>query len=385
MSRQIEQALLSLMPTYGSDLPATLVELAASLLAQSRLRASTLKAEEEIARLYACANIACDRLKISLDLPPIEPRPPIPPRIYKRLYAHLDNILPSSASTPSRTASGRVRTPSSRFRDVGSSPASGSRPLPSRGTPTKDQSLAQFRTPSKADPGTPTKSTGKKEALSSDHSLHPWIKPVTRFLCEETDHKKLAPTILAGMEVIVTPGGRRTEDEWVLQSTSALFAAVYFFVTMRVRALASGEAIDREGYVPLRKDILALLVQARKEVTVRGFDEEDAWDGWSNLKTKEFDDAVARVNERGWLTGDWYQGIADVVKLTQRSQLDDVEMFDDETIPKMQVKKADTMFQDKYDFLSEAKRADYVHWKEEMLAKIALLTTAGAAMEVDTQ
>lgn len=226
---------------------------------------------------------------------------------------------------------------------------------------------------------------GKKEAASSEHALHPWIKPTTRFLCEETDHKKLAPTILAGMEAIVTPGGRRTEDEWVLKNVTALFAAIYFFVTMRVKALASGEAIDREGYVPLRKEILALLTRARGEVSVRGLDEDEAWDGWTSLKTKEFDDAVARVNERAWLTEDWYQGIADVVKLTQRSQLDDVEMLDEETMPKMQVKKADTMFQDKYDLLSEAKRADFMHFKEDMLARIALLTTAGAAMEVDTK
>lgn len=61
MSRQIDQALLSLMPTYTQDLPPTLLELANSLLAQSRHRASMLKAEEEVARLYACANIACDR------------------------------------------------------------------------------------------------------------------------------------------------------------------------------------------------------------------------------------------------------------------------------------------------------------------------------------
>ncbi|KAF4448297.1 Origin recognition complex subunit 6 [Fusarium austroafricanum] len=384
MSRQIEQALLSLMPTYGSDLPPSLVELAGSLLAQSRHRASTLKAEEEIARLYACANIACDRLKITLDLPPIEPRPPIPPRIYKRLYTHLDNILPSGASTPSRATAGRTRTPGSRFRDADNSPASGSRPLPSRGTPTKEQSLAQWRTPSKGATGTPTRSTRKKEAFTGDN-LHAWIQPATRWLCEETDHKKLAPTILAGMETIVTPGGRRTDDEWVLQNVTALFAAIYFFVTMRVKALASGEGIDREGYVPLRKEILALLSRTRKEVIVRDLEDENAWEGWSNLKSKDFDDAVAQINERAWLTGDWYQGIADVVKLTQRTHLEDVEMLDEETMPKMQVKKADTMFQDKYDFLSEAKRTSYMHWKEDMFAKIALLTTTkGAAMEVDT-
>lgn len=53
---------MSLMPTYGADLPPALVELAGSLLAQSRHKASTLRAEEEIARLYACAHLACDRL-----------------------------------------------------------------------------------------------------------------------------------------------------------------------------------------------------------------------------------------------------------------------------------------------------------------------------------
>lgn len=62
----VELALVSLMPTYGSDLPPSLVESASSLLAQSRHLASTLKAEEEIARLYACAHIACNRYLVSI-------------------------------------------------------------------------------------------------------------------------------------------------------------------------------------------------------------------------------------------------------------------------------------------------------------------------------
>lgn len=61
MSRPIEQALLSLLPTQNDNLPPPLVELAGSLLAQSRNKASTLKAEEEVARTYACAHLACDR------------------------------------------------------------------------------------------------------------------------------------------------------------------------------------------------------------------------------------------------------------------------------------------------------------------------------------
>ena len=66
MSRQLEQTLYSLMPQWSSDLPQPLVDLAGSLLAQSRFKASTLKAEEEVARLYACAHIACDRYETVL-------------------------------------------------------------------------------------------------------------------------------------------------------------------------------------------------------------------------------------------------------------------------------------------------------------------------------
>ena len=59
MDRSIAQALSGLAPTLN-DLPPELLELAASLLAQSRSQGS-LKAEEEIARSYACANLACER------------------------------------------------------------------------------------------------------------------------------------------------------------------------------------------------------------------------------------------------------------------------------------------------------------------------------------
>lgn len=61
MNRSVEQALTSLIPRHNDALPPELVELASSLLAQSRNKASNLKAEEEIGRTYACANIACER------------------------------------------------------------------------------------------------------------------------------------------------------------------------------------------------------------------------------------------------------------------------------------------------------------------------------------
>lgn len=62
MSRaSIEQALIGLIPALNGPLPPELVELAVSLLARSRSVASSLKSDEEIARPYACAQLACER------------------------------------------------------------------------------------------------------------------------------------------------------------------------------------------------------------------------------------------------------------------------------------------------------------------------------------
>lgn len=60
-NKPIEQALATLLPTHADDLPPQLLSLAVSLVAQSRSYSTSLKPEEEIARPYACAEIACKR------------------------------------------------------------------------------------------------------------------------------------------------------------------------------------------------------------------------------------------------------------------------------------------------------------------------------------
>jgi origin recognition complex subunit 6 len=57
----IEQALTGLIPTLNGPLPAELLELALSLLTRSRSVATSMKPDEEIARPYACAQLACER------------------------------------------------------------------------------------------------------------------------------------------------------------------------------------------------------------------------------------------------------------------------------------------------------------------------------------
>ena len=68
MDRSIAQALSSLVPALTGPLPPELIDLAVSLLAQSRSKASNLRADEEIARSYACAHIACERCEATCSL-----------------------------------------------------------------------------------------------------------------------------------------------------------------------------------------------------------------------------------------------------------------------------------------------------------------------------
>ncbi|KAJ6781615.1 hypothetical protein PWT90_04417 [Aphanocladium album] len=379
MSRQIELALISLMPSYGTDLPPQLVELAGSLLAQSRNQASTLKAEEEIARLYACANIACDRLKIPLDLPPIESRPPVAPRIYKRLYSHLDSILPTTASG-ARRSSGRARTQVTKFGADDGTTSSPARQIPSRGTPTKEQSLSQFR--KNATPTGKQRSAGAN-GESERTGLPLWVAPVIRYFCVETGSKKLAPTMLAGTESILFPGDQKMEDDSAKGQTTEVLAAVLYHVTVRFQAITTGAPIDSDSYAPIRKAIMEILGKARKEVVFIGAEDAGAWDGWASVKTKDFDAMVEAVKENDWLDSDWYRGINDVVQNIGDA---DVNMDEgDEIAQESGGRRADTMFQDRYDFLSDSRRADFKIWKEAQLARIEKLSAANSAMEIDTQ
>lgn len=372
MNRSIEQALYSLLPSHSSDLPKPLTDLASSLLAQSRHRASTLKAEEEISRPYACAHIACDRLKITLNLPPIEPRPPIPPRIYKRLYNHLDHILPAAGSTPG----GRTRTPSAKLRDAiaaGSPLANKSRP-----TPSKEKSLAQFR-------GTPLGTTPSKRARRNEEvdAVPVWVRPVVRFVCKELDQVRIGPVVMAGVESVVAPGGKRSEDEWVNGNLTALLGTLVLFVWKGVAY--HGVDIDAAKMGKLRGKVVRALQKAREEAEVK------SWEGWDDIKAKELDAAVLHAKRQGWLEMNWAEGIEDLVTTGEKGSESEEEVEGAQDKAPGQFRRADTMLQERYDYLSEARREDYTVWKEGIMKRIRELERTPAkgkqldedAMDVD--
>jgi origin recognition complex subunit 6 len=379
MSRSLEPTLLSLLPALPSaaSLPQPLVELASSLLAQSRHHASTLKAEEEVARLYACAHIACERLKTSLDLPPINVRPPIPPKYYHRLYSHLDRILPASSAA-------RIRTPSGKARDAGGifGSGSGSR-MRSRATPSKDAALAQFRSRNDA---TPTKSTPKPALRTSlQDGLPPWVKPTIQFVCTRLDNARIGRTVQAGMQTIVLPRGKRTTDEWINSHITSLLAAIYFMVTTRFVILETGKQFGSGQYAELRRDIVGALKQARAELDKKGADDEVFWDGWSTVGSTDVDKGVKQVTENRWQEEEWFSGIQDqlgsaAVDLDANVDMDEETAVDGE---KTQGQRGDTMFQGRW-VMDDRRREEYRDWKAGIMKRVEEIEKAdGGAMAVD--
>ncbi|KAK5629260.1 hypothetical protein RRF57_004975 [Xylaria bambusicola] len=365
--------------------------LASSLLTQSRHNAGALKVDEEVARSYACAHIACERLKISLNLPPIQVRPPIPPRLYKRLYAHLDNVLPST----SLGKSSRTRTPTSKARESGL--FGSAQRTPSRPTPSKDASLAGFRSPVKAD-STPTKSASKpppvpakakRKAGGIDSTLPAWIRPTIQLLCKELDQELIGRTVLAGIQTIVAPHGRRTKDQWVNDHLTPLLAAVYCLVAGQLYVIRQGQDLDDKQYSRIRKSILDVLGHAQEKVSVPSMDEDELWIGWSDVTSRDIDKVMAEIIKRGWHNDEWFHGFDEMVRRSEPDAYkngDDVDMEDEDgrISDRLHVQRADTMFQSRWD-MTDKKRQELREWKDGILKQIEEIERSQATdMEIDS-
>jgi origin recognition complex subunit 6 len=155
---------------------------------------------------------------------------------------------------------------------------------------------------------------------------------------------------------------------------------------MRIRDIDQDQAIQPENYVPTRTEIVGQLSRARQDVTAKGIESDVLWEGWADITDDDFDAAVSRVRENGWLEADWYDGIADVISMSLQHDADAIEDQYEDGGLQVQQQRADTMFQEKYDFLSESRRAEYETWKTAILGRISALS---ASMEAgggdDTQ
>jgi origin recognition complex subunit 6 len=194
MPSPIEIALSSLLPTV-SYLPPELISLSTSLLAQSRTKASSLKAEEEIGRTYACCHIACQRLGHKLALEIGKPAPPVKPKVYNKLHTYLNAALKTTST--SRPANGGK---------TNEQPQEGT-----AGKSTRGATTAQT-TPSKPTPVSTTTPTSRKRpapSASQDADADPAnipdaLKPTIRLICASSFDPGAIPHVFAGLSSILT-------------------------------------------------------------------------------------------------------------------------------------------------------------------------------------
>ncbi|KAG0645770.1 hypothetical protein D0Z07_8025 [Hyphodiscus hymeniophilus] len=367
MSRPIEQALTSLIPRHPGSLPPELIELASSLLAQSRSKISNLRSDEEIGRTYACANLACERLKIALNLPTIEPRPPCPPKVYKKLYNHLDQLLTSTSS--------RRRPKSNQATPV--------KALPQKQTPVKEKSLEGFRsnrTPKRA----------LKFGSNKKETLPKWVGHAIRKVCVEFEAGKAVPHVWAGVESVkflpcpkdaVEGKGRgMKQNEMMEGKLPGLVATVFLFV---FAALESKNTSAKELFED-KKRLLAVLKGLKDDDGVlKKVWEEEEWEGWNmegmTLKkwVAEIDEWIEVIIGNQWLEMEWRTNIVDGSGASGKAEgnedLENDKESDEESekvSERMRRTGLGTMMQAKFDYLSDEKREAYAIWKKGMLARL---------------
>ena len=205
-------------------------------------------------------------------------------------------------------------------------------------------------------------------------------------MCKELECSELGPTIMAGMESILIPHGRKSSDEWVNDNLTALVGAIYFYVSERAQWKSDHDQVDLSRYQAVRKEIIKTLEQAKESATFKGSDEENAWVGWHSIRPRNLDKAVMEVNKRGWLQSDWYQGMQDIIAPVDGNGVDDEDEDNDgvEQTQSLEVRRADSMFQDRYDLLSQRRKDDFKVWKAEILRRIGAAQTSAVPMEVDS-
>ncbi|KAL8817230.1 MAG: hypothetical protein Q9223_003897 [Gallowayella weberi] len=368
MDKAITQALISLIPEWNHALPPELLELAASLLAQSRNKASSLKAEEEIARTYACAHIACERLKRGVGLPKIQPRPPCPPKVYQKLYRHLNSALAEGTRMNTRVSkSHEAVTPTKAL------PVTPRKPV--RTSPRIQYSGRQER---------------KRETTILEE-VPSWGMKAIRGLCKRLGAPAAPPHVFAGVSSILTmprpfEQSVEVEEMEVLRSMSVEALIITVYVVVRTRL--SGVHTDPKAYSAQKDQAWTVMSELRGHK-----DSPDA------LKSTDVDKWMREIGSGRWTELDWFANVKegaglgiDDPQVEHVHDSDDSNVDGDETLvhgkrnagglvaekPYLQPGLG-TMMQARVDYLSDEKRADYKLWKKSILARIERMETANQA------
>lgn len=441
MPTPIEQALITLLPTLNV-LPPELIDLSTSLLAQSRTKAATLKQEEEIGRVFACAHLAVDRLKQRLDLGDgkVVARPPVPPRVYKKLYGYLDAALTpatpraarvrdvetpgsrglrSQAETPSKTPTAGLggavvtpsKTPASTAQSLGSTTASGRRTRSAAKVHEEEEAQDQVK-------------EDDQEQEKKQYTLPSQVSPMVTVVCTALDAPQAEPHICSALSSILQLRGwgdsnskkrkttpqssaskrrrtttgtesipaQETPEPITSSSLPALLVAVSLVTTFTLR----DTIIDGTAYTSARATaISALESQAPSPADVDAFLHASKKEGWLDLpwltavKAAAVSAATpAQTPKKGKLPAK--TPLRRKEKHAKRPIAKDVEgdteMMDvdeaaDENRPSAGLKWGlGTMFQDSVDWLNDERRSSYREWEKDVRRRCAEIERENVAV-----
>lgn len=391
MLSPIEQNLTLLLPTH-SFLPPELVHLSTSLLAQSRSKAASLKPDEEIARIYACCNIACVRLRHTLALEVGKVNPPTKPRVYAKLYAYLEGALKTSDSI--------IRTQST--------PRKGWRQLKGvgSGSGVAKNRMDESTTPTASSKGQTHRAEFGVANADEELKLPNWVMPLLNQLCRALDAEGAAVHIYTGVQSalvcerqhtrrdlgVETPSKRRriSHNEAAvgigMDQFPALLLAIYFHVSNRFQ----GKKLD--FYYEARRmkgiEVMRTYLEKQKIGTVPVLPE-------LQRDIEEDVDRLVRRCEAEWTSMEWYDNIPSAPALTYDDDVEDTTDGEIVVTPrkrpaKTPLRRAEkharrptngdedlgaagllpglgTMFQPPIDWLSDDRRSDFEVWKRAML------------------
>ncbi|KAG8627953.1 hypothetical protein KVT40_003826 [Elsinoe batatas] len=350
MPSAVEQALVTLVPSVN-NLPIELTSLANGLLMQSRSKAAKLKPDEEIARTYVCSHIACERLKSRLGLE-IQPRPPVPPRVYKKLKAFFDKQL-DVPSTPSAirqidalnrsgAASSHKATPASNRSAV--TPSSRKRLRDTHDdTPSKtpagvipseididDADTPSRRSEKRARPSfakdlaelaaSATKSSNRKSGRNKQNVPPEWADDMIARLANKFE-APAATHIRTGLDHVLAIRGFSTEDTFGATSSTSK--------SRKVKA-KEPDAHDSSGLItPLRLPALLIILTlfvvgkqkgwqltnqdqftAKQNTGLEAIREmEEGWAPEEEALQGDLEGFLAAAGEEGWMNAEWFQQV----------------------------------------------------------------------------
>lgn len=324
------------------------------------------------------------RLKMSLNLPAVNPRPPVPPRAYKKVFAYISSALSNDqpSSRPQSAANTPSRTPSKRkFDALQRTPQS---------SPTKAQSIQTRR------------SSRKQPTVQDDEDYLPeYTMLAIRSVCQRLRMPYAAPHVFTGVSSIVKLQSERASDAQtqaitpsrkkvrrsgatlaesearVVEINETTIPALIVCVALMTIAELSAEAPTKEE-TAVQKELAIM--------ALRGVVPDELADGYASPLWGNITALQAMAPQAGWAGMQWFLNIEppeDRGDLPpEEADLDGIDWNGAESTAEPSSVDLRVRFGNvkavAIDWLSEERKAQYAIWRAGIMAEIEKLGVEAA-------